>query len=55
MLVLWKISHMPCGSLLHHGGTWEKSLALNGLNTAGVYVAGCESVPGLSLSECINW
>lgn len=29
-------------SWLHHGGTWEESLALNGPNAAGVCVAGSE-------------
>lgn len=46
---------MQCGNLLRHGGTWEQSLALNGPNAAGVYVAGSEPVPGLSLCEYINW
>lgn len=42
---------MQCGNLLHCGGMWAFSLALNGPNAAGVYVAGFEPVPGLSLCE----
>lgn len=42
---------MQCGNLLHRGGMWALSLALNRPNAAGVYVAGSEPVPGLSLCE----
>lgn len=41
MLVLWK-SRTQYGNLLHHDGTWEESLVLNGPNAAGVCVAGSE-------------
>lgn len=33
---------LECENVLLHGGTWEKSLALNGPNAAGVPVAGFE-------------